>query len=148
MSRNCNETYYELIGSIVAFPNSAATFTKPFNMEKKSDRPSYTVSESAKVEIPIKKKSGGMTESVSSTVAGERYEVTVTWEIENVDNEAYTILEGLKRETNSLILKTFPDNDMFVRAVEDAYLFEYWEDDGVLSCKAVMQNITGVQRML
>lgn len=148
MTRNCNENYYELIGSIVAFPDSAATFSRPFNMERKSDAPSFSVTDRQKKTIPMKPRSGEVKETFSRSVAGESYEVTVTWEVEQVDGEVYALLESLKEEANHLIVKTFPDNGLFVRAVPEGYSFEYAENDGTLSCELVIRNMTGAQRML
>lgn len=147
MTRNCNENYYELIGSIVAFPDSSATFLRPFNMEKKSDAPSYTVTDAQKKLIPMKPKSGELRETFSRSVAGESYEVSVTWEIELVDKDVYILLERLKEEANHLIVKTFPDNELFVRAVPEGYSFQYEEGNGVLSCELSIKNMTGAQRM-
>ena len=31
---NCSENYYELIGSIEAYPDDAVTFGRPYNLDK------------------------------------------------------------------------------------------------------------------
>ena len=145
---NCKENYYELIGSIEAYPDSAVTFGRPFNMEKKSDSPDFTPIEDRKVVLPMKKKSGSLKETSSVSVSGESYEVVVTWQVEDVSQETYVVLESLKTETNHMIVRTFMDGQMFIRAVPGAYSFQYNESDGVLECELTVNNLTGAQRIV
>lgn len=148
MSQNCNERYYELIGSIIAVPDSVITFSIPFNLDKKGNEPSFFVSENNKVKVPMSPRSGALKETENVTEAGRSYEVTVSWEIEQVDRDTYSILESLESQVNHLIVRTFPENDLFIRAVPEAYSFSYEESDGVLSCELTIHNLTGAQRML
>lgn len=145
---NCNENYYELIGSIEAYPDSAISFARPFNMEKKSDPPAFTPSEDRKIVIPMKKKSGSLKETPSVTVSGESYEVVVSWEIERVTTEVYSILDSLKTETNHLIIRSFSDGGMFVRSIPGAHSFEYSYSEGLLKCELTIRNVTGAQHIL
>lgn len=145
---NCKENYYELIGSIEAYPDSAVTFGRPFNMEKKSDRPEFTPSGDRKQILPMKKKSGSLKETPSVSVSGESYEVVVAWEVEEVTQDTYAILESLKTETNHLIVRSFGEGEMFIRSVPGAHSFEYSENNGVLECELTINNLTGVQRIV
>ena len=145
---NCSENYYELIGVIEAYPDDAITFGRPFNLEKKSDKPDFSVSGDRKISIHMKPKSGSLKESAETGVAGDSYEVTVSWEIERVIRETYLQLETLKNTTNHLIVRTFGDGEMFVRAVSDGYEFQYEEGDGVISCTLTIRNVTGAQRVV
>lgn len=145
---NCSENYYELIGSIEAYPDDAVTFSRPFNIEKKSDKPDFSVSGDRKISIQMKPKSGSLKESAETSVAGDSYEVTVSWEIERVTRETYLQLETLKNTTNHLIVRAFGDGEMFVRAVSDGYKFQYEEGDGVISCTLTIRNVTGAQRVV
>ena len=145
---NCSENYYELIGVIEAYPDDAITFGRPFNLEKKSDKPDFFVSGDRKISIQMKPKSGSLKESAETGVAGDSYEVTVSWEIERVTRETYLQLETLKKTTNHLIVRTFGDGEMFVRAVSDGYEFQYEEGDGVISCTLTIRNVTGAQRVV
>lgn len=145
---NCSENYYELIGVIEAYPDDAITFGRPFNLEKKSDKPDFSVSGDRKISIHMKPKSGSLKESAENGVAGDSYEVTVSWEIERVTRETYLQLETLKNTTNHLIVRTFGDGEMFVRAVSDGYEFQYEEGDGVISCTLTIRNVTGAQRVV
>lgn len=145
---NCSENYYELIGVIEAYPDDAITFGRPFNLEKKSDKPDFSVSGDRKISIQMKPKSGSLKESAETGVAGDSYEVTVSWEIERVTRETYLQLETLKNTTNHLIVRTFGDGEMFVRAVSDGYGFQYEEGDGVISCTLTIRNVTGAQRVV
>lgn len=145
---NCSENYYELIGSIEAYPDDAVTFSRPFNLEKKSDKPDFTVSGDRKISIEMKPKSGSLKESAETSVAGDSYEVTVSWEVERVTRETYAQLDSLKNSTNHLIVRTFCDGEMFVRAVSDGYEFQYEEGDGLISCTLTIRNVTGAQRVV
>lgn len=145
---NCSENYYDLIGSIEAYPDDAVTFARPFNLEKKSDKPDFSVSGDRKISIEMKPKSGSLKESAETSVAGDYYEVTVSWEIERVTRETYLQLETLKNTTNHLIVRTFGDGEMFVRAVSDGYEFQSEEGDGVISCTLTIRNVTGAQRVV
>lgn len=145
---NCSENYYELIGVIEAYPDDAITFGRPFNLEKKSDKPDFSVSGDRKISIHMKPKSGSLKESAETGVAGDSYEVTVSWEIERVTRETYLQLETLKNTTNHLIVRTFGDGEMFVRAVSDGYEFQHEEGDGVISCTLTIRNVTGAQRVV
>lgn len=145
---NCSENYYELIGVIEAYPDDAITFGRPFNLEKKSDKPDFSVSGDRKISIHMKPKSGSLKESAETGVAGDSYEVTVSWEIERVIRETYLQLEALKNTTNHLIVRTFGGGEMFVRAVSDGYEFQYEEGDGVISCTLTIRNVTGAQRVV
>lgn len=145
---NCSENYYELIGSIEAYPDDAVTFSRPFNIEKKSDKPDFSVSGDRKISIQMKPKSGSLKESAETSVAGDSYEVTVSWEVERVTQETYLQLETLKNSTNHLIVRTFGDGEMFVRAVSDGYEFQYEEGDGVILCTLTIRNVTGAQRVV
>lgn len=144
---NCKENYYELIGSIEIYPDSAVTFGRPFNMEKKSDRPDFTPQEDRKLVLPMKKKSGSLKETPSVSVSGESYEVVVSWEVEEVNQETYAILESLKTDTNHLMVKSFIDGEIFIRAIPGAHSFEYSESNGVLECELTINNLTGAQRI-
>lgn len=145
---NCSENYYELIGSIEAYPDDAVTFSRPFSIEKKSDKPDFSVSGDRQISIQMKPKSGSLKESAETSVAGDSYEVTVSWEVERVTQETYLQLETLKNSTNHLIVRTFGDGEMFVRAVSDGYEFQYEEGDGVISCTLTIRNVTGAQRVV
>lgn len=145
---NCSENYYELIGRIEAYPDDAVTFSRPFNLEKKSDKPDFTVSGDRKISIEMKPKSGSLKESAETSVAGDSYEVTVSWEVERVTRETYAQLDSLKNKTNHLIVRTFGDGEMFVRSVSDGYEFQYEEGDGVISCTLTIRNLTGAQRVV
>ena len=147
---NCNERYYELIGEIIAYPENAIQFTTPFNLPgKKYITPSeYTITELEKLLLPMKKKSGSLKETPQVSVAGESYETKVSWTVENVTAEVYDTLERLKTGPHHLIVNTFGDNPMLIRAVEYAYNFAYKENDGNLSCELTIINVNGTQRVL
>lgn len=146
---NCNENYYELIGEIFAYPNTGIHFSHPFNLMKKQISPTeYTLTESARITVPMKSKSATLKETPSLSINGESYEVVVSWQIENVTPDTYLILNSLKEGNKHLIVNTFGDNPLLVRSTEYAYQFEYKESDGNLICELTIQNICGAQRVL
>ena len=145
----CKERYYELIGEIVAYPDTAVNFTHPFSDTRKYiSENDYSTTKSKKIILYIKPSSGKLKETPSTKVSGESYEVTVTCDIERVTPEVYDNLDALKKGINHLIVRTFPDNKMLVRATEYAYSFEYKENDGNLQCEFTIQNFCGTQRVL
>lgn len=145
----CKERYYELIGEIVAYPDAAISFSRPFNeMKKYVSESDFSTTESQKIVLNIKPSSGKLKETPSVSVSGESYDVTVTFDIEKVTADVYDHLDALKKGINHLIIRTFPDNRMLVRSTEYAYSFEYKENDGNLQCEFSIQNICGAQRVL
>lgn len=146
---NCQENYYELIGEIFAYPDTGIKFAQPFNLMKKHIAPAdFTPTESTRITVPMKKKSGSLKETPSLSVNGESYEVVITWTIENITPETYTLLETLKSGNKHLIVNTFGDKRILVRSTEYAYQFEYKESDGNIACEITIQNICGAQRVL
>ena len=143
---SCREYFYDTIGAIEAIPDSYINFQKPFYLEKKGEKPLFSITGDKKVNIPMKKKSGEIKESVSTSVAGESYEVTLKWNIEQVTDETYLILDGLKNEINHLIIRTFSDEGYFIRAVSPGYSFEYYESDGMIACELSITSTIGLQR--
>lgn len=145
----CKERYYELIGEIVAYPDTAISFTRPFSDPKKYISESdFSTTESQKTILPVKSGTGKLKETPSVGVNGESYEVTVTFDIEKVTADVYDKLDVLKKGINHLIIRTFPDNKMLVRSTEYAYYFQYKENDGNLQCEFSIQNLCGAQRVL
>lgn len=145
---DCNEIYYELIGSIEAYKDESVTFGRPFGVEQKGTPLDVNFSASGKRVIPMKRKSGSIKEDVSVSLSGEEYTVTLNWQIEEVSLDTYRMLEELKISTNHLVVRTFPDGKMFIRNIPGSDSFEYHEDRGVLTCTWIIHNLTGVQRML
>lgn len=146
---NCKEQYYELIGEITAYPDTAIVFAKPFNfMKKHITAADFIPDEEKKIVIPMKKKSGALKETPSVSVSGESYEDVISWQIENVSAETYTRLDALKSGNHHLIINTFGDNSMLVRSDPYAYQFEYKEQEGKLVCELTIQNVCGAQRVL
>ena len=146
---NCQENYYELIGEIFAYPDTGIKFSQPFNLMKKHiTTAEFAPTESTRMTLPMKKKSGSLKETPSISVNGESYEVVIPWKIENVTAQTYATLDALKSGNYHFIVNTFGDNRMLVRSTEYAYQMEYKEQDGSLSCELTIQNICGAQRVL
>lgn len=144
---SCREYFYDKIGAIEAIPDNCINFHKPFNMEKKGMMPSFSITGDKKKNVPMKKKSGVIKESVNTSVAGDSYEISLKWEIEKITEETYVILDGLKNEINHLIIRTFSDEGYFIRSVYPGYSFEYYESDGMITCELSITSTTGLQRL-
>lgn len=147
--KKCNENCYELISEIWAYPNNAILFSQPFAiMNKYIDPTEYRVDESKRIALSIKKKTAQIKESPSISASGESYEVVITFQLSDVTKETLQTMEQLRYTNNHLIVNTFGDNLMLVRTCENAYHFEYKEQDGNLLCEMTIQNVCGVQRVL
>ncbi len=145
---NCKERYYDLIGQISVYDDTAVSFAQPFNEMKKHLTPAdYTLTGAPLIKLNIKRDTGKLKETSSVSVNGESYEVTVTFDVEQVDASLYEKLDLLKKGFNHLILNSFPDNKMMVRSTEYAYRFEYKENDGILQGEFTIQNMNGAQRV-
>ncbi len=145
---DCKEHYYDLIGQISVYAGNAVSFSQPFNEMRKHLAPAdYTLTGLPLMTLKIKRDTGKLKETLSTSVNGESYEVTVTFEVEHVTAALYEKLDLLKKGFNHLILKSFPDNWMLVRSTEYAYRFEYKENDGNLQGEFTIQNLNGAQRV-
>lgn len=145
----CKEQSYDLIGEIWAYPESGIQFSQPFTqMKKYITAADYTPDESTRISIPMKKKSSSLKESPSTDVHGESYGITMTWQMSTVSPDTLQTMERLKYPNNHLIVNTFGNNLMLIRTTEDAYQFQYKEQDGTLFCELTIGNVCGVQRVL
>ena len=146
---NCNETLFDVITAIEAYDFSGVSSTRTMNVQVKH------VSESeleeikiGKISVPMKSRSCKPSEKENLEIPGESYEVTVSWEIQKVDNSTYSVLESLKEYPKHLILRVYSGKGYFIRCEEEAYRFSYVEKDGVIECEASIHNKNGIQRIL
>lgn len=145
---DCKERYYELIGEIKACPIADFAWSSLSAEDRKYVTEKDFVTEEEKAfRIPMKKRSGSLKETASVEVAGQSYEVTVSWTVEDVDEEVYEMLERLK-DNNVLIVNTFGDRPMLVVPEGYGYLFTYGESDGELECKLTAYSTVGTRRIL
>ena len=145
---NCKETLFDVITSIDAYPFSGESNIGDMNIHaKRVSESSLGLSDSDKINVPIKPKSCSVTEKASSAIPGELYEVTVSWQVQHYDESVSKTLETLHKNYNHLILRTYGEGWYFVRCEEFAYDFTYSEKDGLIECELVIQNKNGVQRI-
>lgn len=134
---------------ITAYPDDAVSFLLPIQVYNKYlSEDDITLDESKAIDIPILRKSGKLSEQEKIELSGKSYDVTLTWDIENIDKNIYDKLKNIEKEFKHLKIKTFGDNFSFVRSSEDGYRFTYEEEAGVVKCKLSVLNISGIQRML
>lgn len=146
---NCKETLFEYITSIEAYPFSGTSTTRTMAVHCKHVTEAETgVSETDRLSVPMKPKSGEMSEKTSVDLPGESYEVTVSWQILFVDNDTYQVLEQLHEYPKHLILRTYDNKGYFIRCEEEGYEFSYTEKDGLLECELTVHNKNGAQRLL
>lgn len=144
---NCNEKSFDEISSLEAYPENAVTFERPFYLDnKKKVSASYFDSEQA-IYIPMKRRSATLDEKTEYSRSGDQYSVTLTWKIEDVDNEVFRILEILKNQNVHIIARVFAEGAYFIRSVPDAYRFEYIESEGMIACTMNFQSCSGIQRL-
>lgn len=146
---NCNETLFDVITSIEAYTFSGVSTTRTMNVHAKHvSENELGLSESSKLSVSMKPKSCKFSEKENLELPGESYEVTVSWNIQKVDNSTYTVLEELKEYPKHLILRTYGGGGYFIRCEENGYQFSYTEKDGELECELTYHNKNGVQRLL
>lgn len=145
----CNEQSYELITEVVAYPDGAVVFNRPFQEFKKYvTAEEYTVDEEKGIKVPLAKKSGKLKESSSENLHGTEYTVTLSWEVNRPTASDYDALTALKKKFKHLIIKYFGGSRMMVRSMEDGYLFTAEENEGVIACELSVKNACGAQRIL
>lgn len=146
---NCKETLFDVIASIEAYPFSGVSATRTMNFHAKHvEESGLGLETSAKLDVPMKPKTCKPSEKESLNLPGESYEVTVSWQVQRVDKDTYTVMEELKEYPKHLILRTYNDNGYFIRCEEHGYSFSYTEKDGLLECELSLHNRNGIQRIL
>lgn len=146
---NCNETLFDVITAIEAYDFSGVSSTRTMNVHTKHVSESELgLNSSTKLSVPMKAKSCSPSEKESLEIPGDSYEVTVSWQVKQVDNSTYTVLESLKEYPKHLILRTYNGGGYFVRCEEHGYKFSYTEKDGELDCELTIHNKSGIQRIL
>lgn len=146
---NCKETIFDIVTSIEAYPFSGVSSIGTMSVHSKNVTESELGLEgSGMIPVPMKPKSCSLSEDSSVEMSGDSYEVTVNWQIRQVDKGVYQTLEKLKEHPNHLIFRTYGNNGYFVRCEEEGYLFSYHESEGMIECKLKMHNRNGFQRIL
>ena len=146
---NCNETIFDLVTSIEAYPFSGVSSIGTMSVHKKSVSESDLGLEGLEmIRVPMKSKSCSPSEDNSVEIPGDSYEVTVSWQILHVDKGVYQVLERLKEQPNHLIFRTYGNKGYFVRCEEEGYLFSYHESGGMIECELKVHNKNGIQRIL
>lgn len=145
----CNETLFDTITAIEAYPFGGVSSTWTMNVHtKRVNEQDLVVTSSDKLSVPMKPKSCKPSEKENMDIPGESYEVTVFWQILFVENDTYKVLEELKEYPKHLILRTYSGKGYFIRCEEHGYNFSYVEKDGLVDCELTIHNKNGVQRIL
>lgn len=146
---NCNESLFDLITAIEAYPFSGVSSTRPMAMHTKNiSEDELGMDAGAMLEVPMKPRTCSPEEKPSVSIAGESYEVTVSWKILFVGNDTYKILEELHEYPKHLILRTYSGKGYFIRCEEEGYSFSYSEKDGLMDCELTVHNKNGIQRIM
>lgn len=146
---NCNETLFDIITAIEAYDFSGMSSVRTMNVHTKFVfENEIGLDISTKLSVPMKAKSCSPNENESLGLPGESYEVTVNWQVRQVDNITYTALESLKNNPKHLILRTYNGKGFFIRCEENGYKFSYSEKNGELDCELSIYNKNGIQRIL
>lgn len=146
---NCNETLFDVIVAIEAYDFSGVSSTRTMNVHTKHVSESELgLSASDKLSVPMKPKSCSYSEKENVEIPGESYEVTVSWQVQKIDNSTYQVLEELNEHPKHLILRTYGGGGYFIRCEENGYDFAYTEKDGELECELTFHNRNGMQRIL
>lgn len=146
---NCNETIYDVITSIEAYPFTGVSTTRGMSVHGKHvEESGLGLDTSAKLDVPMKPKSCTPSEKHKLEIPGESYEVTVSWQTHQLDKDAYTVLEELNEYPKHLILRTYSGNGYFIQCEEHGYSFSYTEKEGMMECELGIHNRNGIQRIL
>lgn len=146
---SCKETLFDVITSIEAYPFSGSSNVGDMNVHtKRVSESALNLPVSEKKDVPMKPKSCSVSDNPSLSIPGDSYEVTINWQVQNCDENAYNVLEFLHENYNHLIIRTYGEGKSFVRCEENGYEFNYSEKDGVIDCELVIHNKNGVQRII
>lgn len=146
---NCNETLFDAIASIEAYPFDGTSSIRTMGPQAKHVKESaLSLDVSGMIPVPVKKKTCKLSEKEKAETAGDSFEVSVTWQIQSADSDVYEVLDELKVRPKHLILRTYNNGGYFIRCEEYAYRFSYIEKDGLLECEMTFHNSAGVQRIL
>ncbi|MBQ8888538.1 MAG: hypothetical protein IJY59_03520 [Bacteroidaceae bacterium] len=146
---NCNETLFELISSIEAYPFGGSSSLETMSVHEKSvSEEKMGLDMSSMIQVPMKIKSCSPSEKRGVELPGDSYEVTVSWEIAKLNKDTYNVLQHLYEKPNHLILRTYDSKGYFIRCEEEGYDFSYEEKDGLLECTVTIHNKNGLQRIL
>lgn len=147
---NCNESRYELVGTIAAYALDDIVFSIPASVSYKYLLESeFSIKAAVKaISIPLRKTSGSAEESQSLNQEGLLYDTKVSWQMPNPTVEEMSAIEVLRHAPHHLILTSLGDNLMVLRTDAENYSFSYVEKGGVLECTVSVQSPTGLQRVL
>lgn len=142
--KDCNDKYYEKIVTLHAFPLDDCWFQFSSYLPGRTLFGDYYLPKDKKYKIPTISDSAEISEKSSLSDAGENMEITVSWETEIGNSEDLELLEFLKNNVCNILVTTFPDNNLLVRANKESYTFSYVMDDGYYSCELVVNNTSGI----
>lgn len=145
----CNETLFDVITSIEAYPFDGVSSTRTMTEHNKFvNEDELALDKSSMQSVPMKPKSCSPDEKPGLEISGDSYEVTVSWNILFMDNDTYRVLKYLHDNPNHLILRTYSGKGYFIRCEEEAYSFSYMEKKGLMECELKIHNKSGIQRIL
>lgn len=145
----CDELLFDVITSIEAYPFGGVSATRTMSVYGKNvSEEGLGLDGSSRIDVPLKPKTCNPEEKASLSVAGESYDVTVSWKIFFVGNDTYKVMDSLHEYPNHLILRTYSGRGYFIRCEEEGYRFSYVEKDGMLDCELKIHNKNGIQRIL
>ena len=133
------------------FRDGDVTFHLPFQCEKfYLESGEYGFSSSADpIEIPFDDGSGRIHVS-DKTLQGHRVKtVEITWDSSKKNGrEMLDLLKVLEAGWFHLEATYFSNIVFWIRSTCDSYHFSFTEEDRVYSCKLVIQNVCGAQRVM
>lgn len=146
---NCNESLFDVITSIEAYPFSGVSTTDTMSIHtKRVNEQDLQLDKPYMFLVPMKAKTCKPAEKENLDSPGESYEVTVSWQIQRIYNDIYFALEALKEYPKHLILRTYGGGGYFIRCEENGYRFSYMEKDGIIECELSIHNKNGIQRLV
>ena len=145
----CNETLFDVITSIEAYSfHGESTIHTMSEYSKSIRKDTLGITLDDKIEIPMKPKSAKVSETENMGVYGESYEVSLSWQVQHLNEDTYKVLKRIKENYNHLIISDYSGSSLFVRCEEYGYNFSYIEKDGLIECELTINNRNGAQRIL
>jgi hypothetical protein len=144
----CKEQYFENIGSLTAYPTDAVSVKgNPWSRDKYVATTAITFAEGKAIRVPMKRKTGTMSEKSNLGTGGRYFEVSVKWEVEDRSQETLDTLSALRDGSKVLRIKFFEGDEMVVRPWTDGYLFHYYENGDTIECELTIVNLCGAQHL-
>ena len=142
--KDCSDKYYEKVVALHAFPGDDCWFQFSPYLPGRRIFGDYYLTQDKGIEIPFIADSANVSEKSTLSDAGENLEITLSWNTEIGNDDTLEVLEALKDSLHHILVTTFPDNILLIRATPESYTFSYTVSGGYYSCELTVNNASGI----